>query len=125
MIIRNNLSISSILLILSSFGVLFSGPLILGWINIVEPFWTFGNPWKEIGGYLDMFGGTLQLVWLGYMFNKRMFTKGAEKSQVQKMYKIMALICVIGLIADPLGGLLALSAQLGLYTSLINIYWHR
>jgi hypothetical protein len=120
-----NINISAILLFVSSTGVLMSGPLILGWVSVMDPFWDLGAPWKEIGGYLDILGGFLQFIWLSYMFKERYFTKDAEREKIQKSYITMALICVIGLIADPLGGLLALSAQLGFYTSLINIYWHR
>ncbi|MHA1984587.1 MAG: hypothetical protein ACW967_09550 [Candidatus Hodarchaeales archaeon] len=120
-----NMNISAILLFVSSIGVLISGPLILGWVSVMDPFWDLGAPWKEIGGYLDIIGGFLQLIWLGYMLKEKYFIKDAERSDVRNAYKIMALICLIGLIADPLGGLLALSAQLGFYTSLINIYWHR
>jgi hypothetical protein len=120
-----NINISAILLFVSSTGVLMSGPLILGWVAVMDPFWDLGAPWKEIGGYLDILGGFLQFIWLSYMFKERYFTKDAEREKIQKSYITMALICVIGLIADPLGGLLALSAQLGFYTSLINIYWHR
>lgn len=105
--------------------MLISGPMILGWFTAIGPFWNFGSPWKEIGGYFDIFGGILQLVLVGYMLNKRMFTEEVERTQVQKAYKIMALLCVIGLIADPLGGLLAISAQIGFYTSIVNIYWYR
>ncbi|MHA2104539.1 MAG: hypothetical protein ACW981_14015 [Candidatus Hodarchaeales archaeon] len=120
-----NLNISALLLFVSSIGVLLSGPLILGWVSIMDPFWDLGAPWKELGGYLDIIGGLLQLIWLGYMFRGSYFAEDTDKIKVQNAYKIMGLICVIGLIADPLGGLLALSAQLGFYTSLINIYWHR
>lgn len=114
---------SGILLFLSALGVTFSGPVILGWIpRLVGPFWNFGSPWIEIGGFLDIIGGLLQFFWLFNMYRLGYFKGNADQQSVQNAYKIMAGLSVIGIIADPLGGLLAIAAQIELYTSLINIY---
>ena len=53
---------------------------------------------------------------------KGLFADGADKTKVRRSFKIMAGICLIEVVADPLGGLLAIAAQIGLYTSVVNIY---
>lgn len=110
--------LSGILLLLSAIGVTFSGSMILGWIE-VSKFFDLGPTATLVGGYLDIIGGTLQFVMLGIMVSKGVFSEGADKIQSQRLFKIMAGICLIGLIADPLGGLLAIAAQIGLYTSIL------
>ena len=114
------------LLLISSIGVIFSGPLILGWIHSpIGPFWSFGEPWTSIGGYLDLFGGLFQIIMIYFMRKAGIFTEHANMDLIRKYYAYMAGICIIGLIADPLGGLLAIAAQLGFYTSIYNVYKSR
>jgi hypothetical protein len=78
-----------------------------------------------IGGYLDIIGGGLEFVMIGYMITKGVFSANADRARNRRLFTYMAGICVIGVIGDPLGGLLAIAAQIGLYTSIVNIYLHR
>lgn len=110
--------LSGILLFFSAFGVTFSGPMILGWIE-GSTFFDLGLTATLLGGYLDIIGGTFQFIILGIMVSKGVFSEDADKIQSQRLFKIMAGTCLIGLIADPLGGLLAIAAQIGLYTSIL------
>jgi len=117
--------ISLFLLIISALGVTISGPLILGWISGTTPFFDLGSTASLFGGYLDIVGGLLEFIMISYMIMTGIFSENIDINKARKSYKIMACICVIGLIADPLGGLLAIAAQIGLYTSLANIYFLR
>ena len=117
--------ITVILLGFSAFGVTFSGPLILGWLPGTNGFFDLGPTAALLGGYLDIIGGVLEFLMLGYMMATRQFSANAERAKVHRSFKTMAWICVIGVIADPLGGLLAIAAQIGLYTSIVNVYQYR
>jgi len=114
--------ISPILLALSALGVTFSGPLILGWMSDGTKFFDLGPTATLVGGYLDIVGGVLEGIFLVYMFRTGVFSSNVDKKKAQRAFKLMAGICIIGVIADPLGGLLAIAAQIGLYTSLANVY---
>ncbi|MFC1754609.1 hypothetical protein ACFL96_14630 [Thermoproteota archaeon] len=114
--------ISLFLLFVSAIGVTFSGPLILGWVSEPTPFFDLGPTAAIFGGYLDIIGGLLEFIMIVYMISIGIFSGNANTDKSIKSFKIMAGICVIGLIADPLGGLFAIAAQIGLYTSLVNIY---
>ncbi len=117
--------ISLILLAFSAFGVTFSGPLILGWTGGSTQFFDLGPTATLLGGYLDIVGGVLEFVMLAYMARTGHFSANVNRLRARRSFKIMAGICVIGVIADPLGGLLAIAAQIGLYTSLANVYLYR
>lgn len=114
--------ITWILLAFSAVGVTFSGPLILGWVAGDTQFFDLGPTATLVGGYLDIVGGLLEFVMLAYMTIAGHFSAKADIQKARNSFKIMAGICVIGVIADPLGGLLAIAAQIGLYTSLANVY---
>ena len=112
---------SWILLAFSAFGVTFSGPMILGWIEGTK-FFDLGPTATLLGGYLDIIGGLLEFIMLIHMTLTGVFSANADKTNAKRSFKIMTSICLIGMIADPLGGLLAIAAQIGLYTSIVNIY---
>lgn len=116
--------ISWILLAFSAFGVTFSGPMILGWVEGAK-FFDLGPTATLLGGYLDIIGGLLEFIMLAYMTATGVFSANANKTKIQRSFKIMAGICLIGVIADPLGGLLAIAAQIGLYVCMANIYIYR
>lgn len=117
--------ITLILLIFSAIGVTISGPLIFDWFSVGTKFFDLGSTAATIGGFLDIIGGGLEFAMIGYMFTQGVFSSNADRAKNRRLFMYMAGICVIGVIGDPLGGLLAIAAQIGLYTSIANIYLHR
>ncbi len=116
--------ISWVLLAFSAFGVTISGPMILEWMPSTK-FFDLGPTAVLLGGYLDIIGGGLQFIMLGYMTFTGHFSSNIDKARARRSFKVMGGLCLIGIIADPLGGLLAIAAQIGLYTSLANVYLYR
>lgn len=114
--------ITFILLAFSAFGVTFSGPLILRIYSATDKFWDLGPIANFIGGGLDIIGGFAQFIILVNMTRSRYFSANANKERARKTFRVMAMVGIIGVIGDLLGGLLGIAAQIGIYVSLINLY---
>ena len=114
--------ITFILLAFSAFGVTFSGPLILRIYSATDKFWDLGPVANFIGGGLDIIGGLAQFIILVNMTRSRYFSANANKERARKTFRVMAMVGIIGVIGDLLGGLLGIAAQIGIYVSLINLY---
>ena len=114
--------VTFILLVFSAFGVTFSGPLILRVYTPSDKFWDLGPFANFLGGGLDIIGGFAQFVILVNMTRKRYFSANADREVARKVFKVMAMVCIIGVVGDLLGGLLGIAAQTGIYASLLNAY---
>ena len=114
--------ITFILLVFSAFGVTFSGPLILRIYSASDKFWDLGPIANFFGGGLDIIGGFAQFIILVNMTRNHYFSANANRERARQAFRVMAIVGIIGMIGDLLGGLLGIAAQIGIYVSLINLY---
>ena len=104
----------------SAFGVTFSGPIIMQSVAEDKP-WNFGPLANLFGAILDVMGGFGMFLILINMTRNKYFTLNAESPMAKRAFKFMAIMSVIGIAGDIIGGLFAIAAQIALYTSLLNM----
>lgn len=99
---------SWILVLVSGFMMFYSGLFFLGVFPIPGPrFWDGGETALLMAGLFDVAGGTGALVVISLR-------------RARSPLNIVAILCLTGIIGDLVGGLYAIGAQIGLYTSMVN-----
>jgi len=104
----------------TAFGVTFSGPIIIQ-TSPDNKSWDFGPTANLFGAILDVMGGFGMFLILINMTRNKYFTANAESQMAKRAFRFMAVVSVIGIVGDILGGLFAIAAQVALYTSLLNL----
>ena len=104
----------------SAFGVTFSGPIIMQ-TPPDNKSWDFGPMANLFGAILDVMGGFGMFLILINMTRNKYFTANAESEMAKRAFRFMAIVSVIGIVGDILGGLFTIAAQIALYTSLLNM----
>jgi len=115
-----------ILLLLSAFMVTYSGLFFIGVFPVpAARFIDLGPGGLLAAGILDLIGGitlfaaTFTMILLGFISSKTDFKKFRPYLQV------VAVGAVLGVVGDLVGGLYAIGAQIGLYTSIAGLYLAR
>lgn len=99
----------------------YSGLFFLGVFPIPPMrFWDGGLTATLTAGVLDIIGGLGMFVLVGLSLVRGYFGAKADPATLRRYLNFMALASILGLVGDLIGGLYAISAQIGLYTTIID-----
>ena len=114
--------ILSLLFPISAFGVFYSGLMFLE-IAPLPPmrFWDGGPTALMIAAILDLAGGLLGFA-TGIPALIQAWKKEPNMVRLRRYLWLFVLASLIGIAGDLIGGLYAIAAQIGLYSSLVALY---
>lgn len=114
--------ILSILFPVSAFGVFYSGLMFLE-IAALPPmrFWDGGPTSLMVAAILDLAGGLLGFA-TGVPALVQAWKKEPDLVRLRRYLRLFVVASLIGIAGDLIGGLYAIAAQIGLYSSLVALY---
>jgi len=117
--------ILSILFPVSAFGVFYSGLMFLE-IAPLPPmrFWDGGPTALIIAAILDLAGGSLGFA-TGMPALIQVWKKEPNQARMRRYLWLFVMASLMGVVGDLIGGLYAIAAQIGLYSSLVVLYLTR
>lgn len=117
--------ILSVLFPVSAFGVFYSGLMFLE-IAPLPPmrFWDGGSTALMIAAILDLAGGLLAFA-SGVPALIQVWKKEPDRARMRRCLWLFVMASLMGVAGDLIGGLYAIAAQIGLYSSLVVLYLTR
>lgn len=117
--------ILSVLFPISAFGVFYSGLMFLE-IAPLPPmrFWDGGPTALMVAAILDLAGGLLGFA-AGVPALIQVWKKEPERARMRRCLQVFVMASLLGVAGDLIGGLYAIAAQIGLYSSLVVLYLTR
>jgi len=73
-----------------------------------------------IAGTLDAIGGLAVFVLIGALLAQGRLRPSTDIAKLHPHLKILTIVSILGIIGDLIGGLYAIGAQTGLYTTIID-----
>ena len=73
-----------------------------------------------VSGFLDLIGGGAAFILVIVMLTRGFFRSPRSSSTFIKYLRPLAILCVLGIVGDLIGGLYAIGAQIGLYSCIID-----
>ena len=107
---------------ISAFGVFYSGLMFLE-VAPLPPmrFWDGGPTVLVVAAILDLAGGLLGFA-TGIPALIQAWKQKPDMARLRRYLWLFALASLIGIAGDLIGGLYAIAAQIGLYSSLVALY---
>jgi hypothetical protein len=113
---------SWIILLIGAFLVFYSGLFLIGAVpgrpDDSFRFWNGGDQSLFWGGVLDLVGGAPALIIVLVMLVQGRFKQGSE---VRRWLAVLLIFFVLGIAGDLTAGIYAIGAQIGFYTTIIDI----